>query len=90
MKTALSKLFVWLGKMMSEDNGSPSQVRFSNVYAIIILIPCIAFCLIYVTIVYSGLITYVLDAILIFIGGLYGLKVAQKSSEQKIPPEETK
>ena len=87
MKQALSKLFVWLGKMMSEDNDHPSQIRFSNFYAIIILIPCVAFCLIYVTVVYSGLITYVLDAILIFIGGLFGLKVAQKVSEQKIPPE---
>jgi len=81
MKQALSKFFAFLGKTMSESDGSPSQARFNNFYAIIILIPCVAFTLIYTTFNYKDLLTYVLDAILLFIGGIFGLKVYQKSKE---------
>ncbi len=82
MKQALSKLFTFLGKALSEDNGNPSSTRVNLSYAIWILIPCVAFTLIYTVIAYQNLLTYVLDAILVFISGLYGLKVVHKGKEQ--------
>ena len=82
MRQALSKLFTFLGKGLSEDNGNPSSTRINLSVAIWILIPCVAFALIYTVIFYQSLLTYVLDAILVFISGLYGLKVVQKGKEQ--------
>ena len=75
------KFFEWLGKALSEDNGNPSSMRLNVIYAVIILIPCVAFALIYTVIYYKDLLTYVLDAVLLFVGGLFGVKVWQKKNE---------
>lgn len=83
MKNLFWKILTFLRKMMSEDNGNPSSARFFNFYAVIILIPCIAFVLIYVTLNYRDLITATLDAVLLFITSIFGLKVWQKGKEEQ-------
>lgn len=89
VQAALTNLFKFFGKMQSEDNGLPSQARFNNFYAIIILIPCIAFVLIYTVLNYKDILAYVLDAILLFVSSLFGLKVWQKSKEGEEKKDET-
>lgn len=81
---ALSSFFKWLGKANSEDNGNPSNTRFNVSYAVIILIPCIAFTLLYVVFEYKDLIEATLISILTFLTGLYGIKVFQKGKETTV------
>lgn len=81
MRNVLSKLFIFLGKALSEDNNVPSSARIFNFYAVTILIPCVAFTLIYVTLCYKELIGATLDAVLLFVAGIFGLKVLQKGKE---------
>lgn len=83
MKNLFWKTLIFLRRMMSEDNGNPSSARFFNFYAVIILIPCVAFVLLFVTLNYRDLITATLDAILLFITGIFGLKVWQKGKEKQ-------
>ena len=83
MKTLFWKVLTFLKQMMSEDNGNPSAARYFNFYAVMILVPCIAFVLIYVTLNYRDLITATLDAVLVFIMGIFGMKVWQKDKENK-------
>ena len=87
MKKALSKLFTFLGKALSEDNKNPSSTRIQNFVVIIILIPCIAFTLIYVTVKYESLIVAVLTAILGFVTAAMGIKVWQKGKEHPTEAE---
>lgn len=87
MKEALSKLFIFLGKALSEDNKNPSSTRIQNFVVVLILIPCIAFTMIYVTIKYESLIVAVLTAILGFITAAMGIKVWQKGKENSTETE---
>lgn len=89
MKSALSKLFAFLGKALSEDNKNPSSTRIQNFVVIIILIPCIAFTLVYVTLKYESLIIAVLTAILGFVTAAMGIKVWQKGKEKGAENEST-
>lgn len=82
MRAALSKLFTFLGKALSEDNKNPSSTRIQNFVVIIILLPCIAFTLVYVTLKYESLIVAVLTAILGFVTAAMGIKVWQKGKEK--------
>ena len=81
MKAALSKLLTFLGKALSEDNQNPSSTRIQNFVVIMVLIPCIAFTLVYVTVKYESLIVAVLTAILGFVTAAMGIKVWQKGKE---------
>jgi len=83
----MKKFFEWLGKANSEDNGNPSNIRFNITYAVMILIPCIAFVLVWVAIKYEDLITVVLTVILGFLTSLFGIKNLQKGKEQNIEPK---
>jgi hypothetical protein len=69
---------------LSEDNGNPSSIRVNTGFTIWILVPCVAFTLIYTVLNYQSLVTYVLDAVLFFIAGLFGIKVWQKTKETKV------
>jgi hypothetical protein len=81
MKNALSKLFEFLGKANSEAPGEPSSARLNIFIAVVILVPCIAFTLIYVVTNYPEQIQAVLNAILLFVAGLYAGKVIQRTKE---------
>ena len=81
MKNALSKLFAFLGKANSETPEEPSSARVNIFIAVITLVPCIAFTLIYVVINYPEQIQAVLNAVLLFVAGLYAGKIIQRTKE---------
>lgn len=87
MKQALSKLFTFLGKMMSEDNGNPSNIRFINTYTFIVLIAVIAFGFVWTVLKWENLIILYLTAVIGFLSALLGMKVWQKGKEENEPPK---
>ena len=85
MKQALSKLFTFLGKGLSEDNGNPSQLRLTTFLTFSILIPVIAFGFIWTTLKWENLVILYLTTLLGFLGSLIGMKVWQKGKEENEP-----
>lgn len=81
MKQALSKLFTFLGKALSEDNGNPSQIRLTTGATYTFLIPAITFGFVWVVIHHPDLVILYLTSLLAFLGSLIGLKVMQKGKE---------
>lgn len=81
MKKTLTKLFAFLGKGLSEDNQNPSYLRIIGFYVFIILIPCVAFTLIYVVLQYENIVVAVLAAVLAFLTSVLGIKAYQKGKE---------
>lgn len=81
MKKIFSKLFVFLGKALSEDNNHPSSARVIVLFVFIILIPCVAFTLVWVAIKYENLIAVVLASVLGFLTSIMGIKAYQKGRE---------
>ena len=77
------KFFEFIQKALSEDNTNPSSARLNVFIAVIALVPCVAFTLVYVVLTNKDLITATLDAVLAFLVTLYGLKVWQKGKEEK-------
>lgn len=84
MKNLLGKLFKYLGKANSEDNGNPSNTRVIIFYSFFLIIPCVAFSLLYVTIEIKTetLILGALGLVLSFLAGLLGIKRSQKKDEK--------
>jgi hypothetical protein len=85
MKQALSKLFLFLGKGLSEDNGQPSQIRLTVFLTFTILIPVIAFGFVWVALKYEAQIILYLTTLIGFLSGLIGMKVWQKGKENEPP-----
>ena len=78
------KLFEFLRKSLSEDNGNPSSIRVN------IFISLVAFVGSYVSITYTicvyhpELLAMLLETTAVSIGGIIGLKILSKTKEQKM------
>jgi hypothetical protein len=78
------KLPEFLEKALSEKDGTPSSIRLNIFIVVAALIPCIAFSLIWVTIFHPDLITATLEAVLLFVATVLGIKVWQKGKENGV------
>jgi sterol desaturase/sphingolipid hydroxylase (fatty acid hydroxylase superfamily) len=88
VQSVLSKFFKFVGRALSESNGTPSSVRLNQFFTAIILDICIAFGFIWVvrtSSLQSIIITY-LVAIIGYLLTLAGFKVRQKNIEEKLMP----
>lgn len=83
MRNALSKLFLFIGKSLREDNGNPSSMRLQTFITIIILIPCIAFAVVYTALKYQSILVPIVTAVLAFLSSILGIKAWQKGKEEK-------
>lgn len=81
VKTGLSKLFVFLGKANSEDNGNPSSTRVNVFIALTQWSAALTFGFIYTVICYQSLILAYAGILSGLAAGILGLKVAQKGKE---------
>ncbi len=92
VQSTLATFFKFIGKANSEDSGTPSSVRLNQFYASIILIACIAFGFVWVTITptLSSFILVYLTAIISFLLTLAGFKVWQKDKESNVSGSEKK
>lgn len=81
MKNILSKFFKFLGDMLREDNGNPSSMRWIVFISFMVLIPCIAFALVYSFLTAKDIAVSVLAAVLAFLSSLVGIKAYQKGKE---------
>ena len=81
MKDVLSKLFIFLGKANSE-NGDPSNMRVLAFYAHAVLIPALAFALIYI-VISKGDVTALATIIVGYLLGMAGVKAYQKGKENE-------
>lgn len=84
VKRGIEALSRFIGKANSEADGSPSNMRVIVFYSFLILIPCVAFVLVYVTVVIKQetLIIAVLTLVIGFLGTLLGIKKSQKKNEE--------
>jgi len=87
MKKIFSKIFGFLGKALSEDNGLPSSARLIVFISFFVLIPCIAFALVYTFLTAKDISVSVLTAVLAFLSSLFGIKAYQKGKEVKADQE---
>ncbi len=68
-------------KALSESNGNPSSARLNVFIAVLILIPSVAFTLIYVTLEKPEMIASTLTTVVALVASMLGLKVLQKGKE---------
>jgi fatty acid desaturase len=77
------KLFEFIEKALSEDNGNPSSMRVKTMYAAILLVTVIAFGFIYTVLNYPDLIiAYLTSGVVSIIFFVLGAKVWQKGKEK--------
>ena len=79
---ALGKMWVYLGKANSEDNGHPSSTRLNVFFALSQWSLVISFGFILVVLFYGSLILAYLGILAGLVAGLLGLKILQKPKEE--------
>ena len=81
----LKTFFSWFGKMMSEDNGNPSSMRFNVTNISIQWVTGITFVLVWISIYHSEYILTLVSMILAALLAALGIKKMQKKDEQDVP-----
>jgi hypothetical protein len=83
--TFLLAVFAFIQSALSETGGGPSSKRLQNFFASTILVPCVAFCLVYTAMNNPEMTLPLFLAVLSFIAAMFGIQMAGKKDEIKDP-----